>query len=206
MSKEYTSDDIQSISSREHVRLRPKLYFRKCFSEKTLDSLPFEVICHALDEYYDGNCKEIKLAIWNDYFVVEYDVGMPLKKMKNDDLTYAEIIMTRMMACSNLKKHLSVGDEFCEIGMSTINFASESCELTTVWHNQKGTFIFENGETKSKKITSNKSDESWTKIHVKPLKGIFGNLKFTSKGVNEKAKKINDQLTDLNIKIETHIE
>ena len=82
---------------------------------------------------------------------------MPLKKMKYDNLTYAEVIMTRVMACSNLKKHLAVGQEFCGLGMAIINFASESCKLTTLWNNKKGVFQFENGETVSKKIESYES-------------------------------------------------
>lgn len=205
MNKEYTEDDIQSLSGKQHVRMRPKMYFEKCFSEKSLDSLPFEVLCHAFDEYYDGNCKEIKLTFWKDHFAIEYDVGMPLRKMKYDNLTYAEVIMTKVMACSNLKKHFAVGHEFCGIGMATINFASESCELTTVWNNKKGTFVFENGETISRNIEAIKSDKSWTKIFVKPLKDIFGKLEFTSNGVNEKAKEINRRLTKLNIIIENNI-
>lgn len=202
MSKKYTSEDIQALSGRDHVRMRPQLYFKKCFEENSLDSLPFEVLCHAFDEYYDGNCKEIKLTFWNDSFEIEYDVGMPLKNMKNNDCTYAEVIMTQVMACSNLKKHLAVGEEFCGLGMATINFASETCELATVWNNQSGTFLFKDGEIVSKKIAPFQSDKSWTKIKVKPLKTIFGELKFTSNGIKTKANEIAARLSDLQLTVE----
>ena len=62
MSEEFDKNNIQALEARVHVRLRPTMYFEKCFEEKSLDSLPFEVLCHAFDEYYDGNCKKITLT------------------------------------------------------------------------------------------------------------------------------------------------
>ncbi len=206
MSKDYKEEDIQALSGKNHVRMRPEMYFEKCFSEKSLNSLPFEVLCHAFDEYYDGNCKAIKLTFWKDFFAIEYDVGMPLRKMKYDNLTYAEVIMTQVMACSNLKKHLAVGEAFCGVGMATVNFASKSCELTTVWNNKKGTFLFKDGETASRKIESHKGNESWTKIIVKPLKDVFGTLEFTSNGIIEKTEAIKEKLPHLNIILDDRIE
>ncbi len=53
MSKKYRADDIKALEPGEHVRMRPRLYFEKCYAENSLDSLPFEVLCHAFDEYFD---------------------------------------------------------------------------------------------------------------------------------------------------------
>ncbi len=52
--------------------------------------------------------------------------------------------MTKIGACSNEKKHLEAGNEFCRIGMAAINAASEKCELVTICNKQKGHFTFEN--------------------------------------------------------------
>lgn len=187
MSKKYTADDIKALEAGEHIRMRPKMYFKKCFSENSLDSLPFEVLCHAFDEYFDGNCNEIELTVWNHSFSIKYNVGMSLS-IRYEDVTNAEIIMTKIGACSNLKKHLAVGQEFCNLGMATINFASKNCKLTTYWKNQKGTFNFENGETKAVNIEPYETKNYSTKIFVKLNKLLFENLKFTSKGVKEKTK------------------
>jgi len=200
MKKKYTKDDIQALEAGEHVRMRPKMYFEKCFSENSLDSLPFEVLCHAFDEYFDGNCNEIELTIWKNSFSLKYNAGMPLS-VRYEDLTSSEIIMTKIGACSNLKKHLAVGQEFCSLGMAIINFASEKCKLTTVWQNQKGTFEFEKGKVKVKNIESFESKNSWTEIIVEPNKSLFENLEFTSKRIKEKANEINKRLTDLNLVI-----
>ena len=205
MEKEYSSDKIQALSAREHVRLRPLFYFEKCFKENSLDSLPFEVLCHAFDEYFDENCSEIKLTIWKDKFSIIYNAGMPLS-VKYDKLTIAEIIMTKIGACSNLKKHLEVGQEFCSLGMATINFASEKCNLTTLWKNKKGIFKFKNGIINTKNIELFKSDDNWTEIFVKPSIKIFKEIKFKSVGVKANAKMISGRLEKLNLIVEDKIE
>ena len=206
MSEKYNSEDIKSLSAGKHIRMRPKMYFQKCYSEQSLDSLPFEVLCHAFDEYFDGNCNEIKLSVWENHFSIKYNAGISLSIIKNENLTNAEIIMTKIGACSNLKKHLAVGQEFCSLGMATINFASKKCKLTTVWKNQKGTFEFENGEIKTKNIESLENEDSWTEIVVEPDKSLFENLKFTSKGVKGKVTEIKKRLADLNLIVKDRIE
>ncbi len=206
MSKGYTPDEIQVYSIREAVRLRPKMYFDKCFSEKALDAIPFEVLCHAFDEYFDGNCNKIQLTVWKDRFKVEYDTGIPLRKMQHHDLSHAEALMTKFMVCSNLKKHLAVGHEFCHLGMATINFASEVCELTSVWNNQKGVFLFKEGVTVSAQISAYEDSEQWTEIVVKPDKELFGELELTSKGVRKKTQEITKRFSDLTLTVQDEID
>ncbi|WP_445710934.1 hypothetical protein [Flavobacterium sp.] len=62
MKEKYTADDIKSLDGGSHVRMRPEMYFEKCYTEQSLNSIVFEVLCHAFDEYLDGNCTEIKLS------------------------------------------------------------------------------------------------------------------------------------------------
>lgn len=140
MHKKYIEDDIQSLSVSDAVRLRPQLYFQKCFEENTLDSLPFEVACHAFDEYYDGNCNSLKIKLSENAFSIHYNAGMSLEYGVHDK-PLAELIMTQIFACRNEKKHLAVGDEFCNLGIATINYAAEVCELTTISKNTKGVFL-----------------------------------------------------------------
>jgi len=204
MSEKYTPDNIRAVSAGEHIRMRPHLYFEKCFAENSLDVLPFEVLCHAFDEYLDGNCSKIKITVYKDSFLVNYNVGMSLES-KHDNLTSAEIIMTTIRACSNQKKHLEVGQKFCDLGMATINLAAEKCELTTIWNRQKGSYIFENGETKFKKIESVDEEKDWTEIFVKPNSTIFENLMFTYEGIKARSATISEKLADLKIEIDNRI-
>ena len=206
MKKKYTADDIKALDAGEHVRARPKMYFKKCFLENSLDSLPFEGLCHAFDEYFDGNCNKIELTVWENSFSIKYNTGMSLSIIELENISYAEIIMTKIGACSNLKKHLAVGQEFCDLGMATINFASEKCKLTTQWENKRGIFEFEDGTTKTKSIEPFESRNSWTEIFVLPNKSLFENLRFTSKGIKKKTVEINNRLAELNIIIIDKIE
>lgn len=129
----------------EHVRLRPTMYFEDCFKENNLNSLVVAALCHAFDEYFDSNCNEVIIDAKEKLLSVKYNAGMSLEN--SWDLTKAECIMTKIGACSNQKKHLAVGDEFCRVGMTTINAVSEKCELTTIYSTQKAQFIFEKGVT-----------------------------------------------------------
>lgn len=205
MKKEHNIDNIHVVTARESVRLRPQHYFDTCFEEKKLDSLVFESLCHAFDEYYDGKCDQISLTIWKDAFKVRYNAGMPLGEAKAHRLPFPVEIMTQIFACSNLKKHLSVGEEYCHIGVSQINFGSESIELTTVSENQKGVFTFKQGEHESTKMEDFEENESWTEIHVHPSKELFGNLEITFDGVTEKMKEIEQKLTGLKFDLISHI-
>ncbi len=207
MKKEYTSDDIQILSTGDAIRMRPYLYFDKCFSEKTLDSLPFEVLCHAFDEYFDGVCKRIEISVHNDSFFVNYDAGISLEiKDGHGGLTKAETIMTQIFACKNEKKHLAVGEEFCSLGMATINFAAERCELTTICNGKRGHYVFENGTTISRTIDTIPAEHEFTKIFIKPDKSLFENLSFTFDGISKIAKQVNSRLTDLEIIVLNHIQ
>lgn len=205
MDKTYHADDIQSLSIGEAIRIRPHLYFDKCFREKTLDSLPFEVLCHAFDEYFDGVCKTIEIAIANDSFTVNYDAGISLEQSYNG-LSKAEIIMTQIFACRNEKKHLAVGEAFCSLGMATINFAAEQCTLTTVCNGTKGQYSFKNGITVSRVTEPVQGQPNGTKIFIKPDSSILGSLGFTYAGIQERASQIHAQLKDLAIIVHNNID
>jgi len=199
MAKTYTADDIDSLSGITHVRMRPEMYFQTCFKEKTLDNILLETLCHAFDEYYDGNCSEIQFYINKDSFSINYNAGMSLSSSYG--LTKAEAIMTSIAACSNMKKHLAIGEEFCSIGMATINAISEVCKLKTVSNKKKGIFVFEKGKTEAKVIKEDTTSKDYTEIYFKIDKEILKDLLFTSKGIKEKVNYINSRFKDLDIKL-----
>ena len=202
MDKDYSIDDIQALSPAESIRLRPRLYFDKCFSEGTLDTLPFELLCHAFDEYFDGSCKSVEISVAQDSFTVHYDAGISLApRFENDPQSKAELIMTQIAACKHEKKHLSVGEEFCNLGMATINFAAERCELETVYNQKKGHFVFENGKTISSIIKAVENETEYSRIYLKPDKSLFENIPLTLEGIQEKAKQVVSKLTDLSIMV-----
>ena len=197
MENKYTEDNIRALEGGEHVRMRPRLYFEKCFQENSLDILPFEVLCHAFDEYFDSICAVIEITVSKNSFSVYYNAGMSLELTKFEAITKAEMIMTRIAACSNQKKHLSVGEEFCHLGMAIINCASSKCKLTTVSEQQKAIFSFEDGKVNSREITLIESTNSWTQIYLEPNKEIFENLSFTYEGIMKKVNELKERLPGL---------
>ena len=93
----YNSDNISSLSAGDHIRLRPKMYFEKCFNENSLNSFVFEFLCHAFDEYFDGNCSEIEIKLKENQFTISYNAGMSLEKAY-ENISKAECIMTKIAA------------------------------------------------------------------------------------------------------------
>lgn len=198
MSEKYQEDEIQVLSSRDAVRKRPALYFEECLAAKSLDKLPLEVLCHALDEFLDGNCRQITIHLSHHSFTVEYDAGMPLET-DQDGITSAELIMTVLFACRHQKKHLSVGEEFCELGMATINYVTSVCELTTVSNGQKGQFFFQEGLLTEKNCSPAPNERDHTSIYLQPDPQIFGEARLTYAGVKERVNSILDKLPGLKI-------
>ncbi len=200
----YLPEDITALSFGEHVRLRPQLYFQNCFEKQNINDLIFESLCHAFDEFLEGNCKNIHITLHqNNSFTIKYDAGLSLEKLKQENLTHAEVIMTQLRACSNHKKHLSVGDEFCEIGMATINMISNQCILSTIHKNIKGEFLFRDGETISKTLTFTTALYERTIITFVPNKKIFNNLGFSIERILESKNKIKERFPNLNVIIQT---
>lgn len=192
----YSADNIESLNWMAHVRMRPNLYFQNCFDDKSISSLPLEACCHALDEFIDGHCSKIEITISSNYFIVKYDAGMSLEM--HFDKTFAETIMTCLGACSGNKKHLQVGDEFCRLGIATINAASTECRLITVSNGQKGVFDFKNGETVSRSFEISTEKENTT-LYFKPDNTIFNNLQLISDDIKIKITELKNKFPGLDI-------
>lgn len=203
--KKYIESDIQALDGINHVRMRPSMYFDRCFKEKTLNPLIFESLCHALDEYYDKGCSNIKIDLFEDAFKVAYNSGMSLKLLKHESYTRAEAMMTRIAACSNMKKHLHVGHRYCNIGMATLNAVSFPCKLKTVSNHKKGIFVFEKGKTVSKLLIDNVEEKDHTALYFKLDPTIFKDLKFSYQKMTSELEKIKDDFKGLDFKLINHI-
>lgn len=195
--EKYNSDDIQSLSAGEHVKIRPELYFKECFEQNSLNIIPFEFLCHAFDEFFDGNKVEITITLKDKVFLIAYNCGISLEK-SGDGLSKAERIMTELYACRNEKKYLSVGDKYCNLGIAILNFASSYCILKTCHKNKIGTFKFENGITVFSEI-ENSNSEDFTSLEVLPNYELLKNLRFDAEGISKIADQINSELDHLNI-------
>lgn len=109
--------------------------------------------------------------------------------------------MTKLMACKNEKKHLEVGQEYCLLGIATINAVSERCELNTIWNKQKGYFIFEKGNTFLREISSAETSQNFTRISFEMSKVIFGDLKFEWEDLQLKLSSLKEKLPQLKMEL-----
>ncbi|MEO1030807.1 MAG: hypothetical protein AAFX55_05350 [Bacteroidota bacterium] len=203
--KGYTEDNIQALDGMQHVRMRPQMYFERCFKEQTLNAFIFESLCHALDEYYDNLCSNIQVELYETAFKITYKSGMSLEVIKNEDFTIAEAIMTKIGACSNMKKHLHVGHRYCNIGMASVNAASEVCRLKTVSNHKKGIFVFEKGKTTTKLLMNDVQEENSTELYFKLDMTLFKGLKFTYDGIRAEIESIQSDFKGLEFKLFSHI-
>lgn len=199
MEKKYTAESIQTLEGVAHVRLRPQMYFQECFDRKNLNLLVSDALCHAVDEYFDDNCSKISIGINGNLIIIEYDAGMSLEI--SHELTKAECIMTRIGACSNEKKHLEVGTEFCHLGMATINAVTDRCEINTICNQQSGHLVFENGYTVSTEIASVNDTENFTKIRFEMSKEIFGDLIFEINDLQLIINELKEKLPNLKMEL-----
>lgn len=84
MSNQYTDESIESLSPREHVRLRPGVY---CGDTSTPNHLLLEIFSNALDEYNIGHGNLIKVFINEDgsCIVEDFGQGFPIGKSNRED-------------------------------------------------------------------------------------------------------------------------
>ncbi|SDM10335.1 ATP-binding protein [Chryseobacterium taihuense] len=197
--KIYTVETLIHVDFRDHVKLRPQMYFKDCYTENNLNSILIGALCHAIDEHIDNKCDEIFIYASGNSLKIKYNAGMSLEKSLN--LTKAESIMTKIGACSNEKKHLQVGHEFCHLGMAVINAASEKAELKTVWNKQNGYFLFEKGHIVLSDFSKSDFSEESTTINFEMSKEIFGDFTFELNDLQLKLNLLKEKLPNLEIKL-----
>ena len=193
------ADSISTLNAAEAVRFRPKLYFKDCFNSNSLSSLPVEALCHALDENVDARCTKIEIILYqNNRTVISYNADMSLA-LNDEGITLAERILTQIFACKNEKKHLEVGQEFCKVGIATLNFVSENFTLRTANLEQEAYFHFNKGILKEKVITNSKRNTPFTIIDFTPDKEIFGELNIQKEELENKIKRLKKDFINLSI-------
>lgn len=175
------------------------MYFQECFDLKNLNVLVLDALCHAVDEYFDHNCNEISIGIDKNLMVIEYDAGMSLEI--SHGLTRAECIMTKIGACSNEKKHLEVGAEFCHLGMATINAVTDRCEVNTICDQQSGHLVFEKGYTVLTEVTPGENAKDFTKISFEMSRDIFGDSIFEINDLQARINLLKEKLPNLKLEL-----
>src|SRR4030088_3570157 len=95
----YTTEQIQVLEGREHVRRRPSMYIGSTPKEG-LHHLVYEVVDNAVDEALAGYATKIVVTLFADGSVQVDDNGrgLPVDIHKKEGLSALELVMTRLNA------------------------------------------------------------------------------------------------------------
>lgn len=176
MKEDFSVDDIRSLSACDQVRLRPELYFQKCFASDNLNTLVFEWMQHAFAnaEKLAGTSIEVSLSAHSCRLI--YRLGMPLHK-EPYGVPFAQLLLTELFAGS---AHTSARRDFeflDNVDFPALVFVSSTAQVVTQTNGLKAQFQFAKGVLQDTVITS-EAGEDFTEIVFEPDTEVFGQRQF----------------------------
>ncbi len=172
----YDESKIQTLSSLEHIRLRPGMYIGRLGNgshpSDGIYVLLKEIIDNSVDEFIMGFGKRIDIVIENGTVKVrDFGRGIPLGKV----VECVSIINTGAKY-NNEVFQFSVG--LNGVGTKAVNALSETFEVTSFREKQFLTAKFLNGELLSKPIENITNESDGTRILFTPDKKLFPEFSF----------------------------
>jgi topoisomerase-4 subunit B len=171
----YDESKIKTLSSIDHIRLRPGMYIGRLGKGKHADDgiyvLIKEVIDNGIDEYIMGYGKKIKLTLVNDIVEVrDYGRGIPLGKL----IECVSIINTGAKYNDDVFQ-FSVG--LNGVGTKAVNALSEFFEVTSFRDGKFRKVVFEKGILVSDE-TGEDTKKNGTLVRFIPDREIFKSYEF----------------------------
>jgi len=178
---EYTGDDLQHLSDKEHVRERPSMYIGDTGS-RGLHHLVYEVADNSIDEAMAGFAKNVTVIINNDNSITVEDDGrgIPVDLHKDisaeqgREVTTLEGVMTVLKFGGKFKKgaYQSTGG-LHGVGVTVVNFLSEWAEVEVRRDGHVYQQEYERGEPLGAVVRVGTTDKVGTKTTFKPDSQIF---------------------------------
>ncbi|MDO8640899.1 MAG: ATP-binding protein [Nitrosarchaeum sp.] len=188
----YDENSIKSLDDRSHVRLRPAMYIGDT-GIYGLHHLVYEVADNSVDEITNGFGSLIQCKIHKDGSVTITDDGrgIPVGIQSDTGKSAAETVMTSLRSGGKFDNdNYSTSSGLHGIGVSAVNFLSESLDLTIV---REG-FIWKQSYKKGIPVEALKkceaSDATGTIIRFKPDRSIFQTVEFQYKTLHARLKEL----------------
>ncbi len=184
----YDSSSISVLEGRDAVRKRPAMYIGST-GEIGLHHLVYEVVDNSIDEALAGYCDTVDVTIHldNSITVVDNGRGIPVDEMKKERKSAAEVVMTKLHAGGKFDSNAyKVSGGLHGVGVSVVNFLSESCHLE-IWRDGR-TYEqdFARGIPGGRLEQTGKTRKRGTKITFKPDTQIFDSTEFSFDKLSER--------------------
>lgn len=185
---EYSADDLQHLSDRDHVRKRPGMYIGDTFS-RGLHHLVYEVVDNSIDEAMADFASYVTVVINNDGSVTVEDNGRGIPVEEHKELT-AEMGRT-VSTLEGVMTVLKFGGKFEKgayqtsgglhgVGVTVVNFLSQWCEVEVSRDGYVYRQEYERGEATGDVKKGEATDQTGTKTTFKPDSEIFESTKYVS--------------------------
>lgn len=182
--------EIEILEGLEPIRRRPFMYIGDLSNKHITTTLLFQALCHAVDEAVDGHCTEVQMVIEKFGAVISYDAGLPLTPVRNGDTPTAVILMSRLSGCSNMKRHIEVGSEYCELGLAVLNAVCVDFVALTHLNGQQAKFVFSKGKLEQAVTVSKSENADYTRISFQLDHSILPRFNFDLDSVQNRAKQM----------------
>ncbi len=174
MNNFYKDDSIESLSPREHVRLRPGMYIGDT-SDAT--HLAIEILGNSLDEFHIGHGSTIIVDIDDRITIIDEGQGFPINVLREDGETVLQasfdVINTSGKYDDNgIYEGTAIG--LNGIGSKATNFLSH--ELIVISQDSNGNsekIVFKEGLFQERKIGENLLGHRGTKVSFVPSEEFF---------------------------------
>ncbi len=184
MASTYTEASIKTLSSTEHIRLRPGMYIGRLgngtHAEDGIYVLLKESIDNSIDEFTMGFGKKIEIELVERSLKVrDYGRGIPLGKL----LECVSVINTGAKYDSEtFKKAVGLNG----VGQKAVNALSLSYRAQAVREGQTKVVEFSQGKLKKEHKVASCSEKNGTIIEFTPDEALFGaDFKFRSEFIEE---------------------
>ncbi len=183
--------EIEILSSVEAVRCRPWMWLGELKRENLFEDLILEALCHAIDEALDQRCKHIQISIEPAGTVfLQYDAGIPLTIHSKTGRPDADVFLTELLACHNLKKHIEVGSNYCQYGLAALNAVCSEFRVDTVCDGLRGQQVYIQGKAARDFIISASNDRDQTQFRLIFDEALLGHHEIQLDRLQVKAERI----------------